>query len=1022
LFQRYRWLVATSMVAVVSVLAVPSGVSAYKRWKARTTRTVIANFLNDPGAGEYDPEVLRELDESREEAEREVGEAEGDDPMRRLVAARMMWGVPTAEVLEHRARVAHAEARRWGPLLPRPPAPWDWFAAPGSMSTNRAPVSGLSWVNLGPTNSAFQYNGSLYYEVDSGRVSGLAVHPSDPQVVYLATSGGGLWKTFNFGVADPTWYPVSDAMGNLAIGDMAMDPLEPDTLYVGVGDFADTPGGYVVKTNDGGATWDAPVFLRGQYPAGSGGLSVRALRVRAVKVDPANTSIILAGTDVGLFRSTDAGASFSLVDLPNQGPTQKPEGVWTIVYTGAVNGVSRWALSGTYACAANTLPPSPGWGQASGASGCAEGNPGDIWTSTDAGATWSSRKAAGTIPTTAVGRITLGAGTPSSAVPPVTVVYAQLGNQDEYNASAGAGYWRSNNSGDNWTAINGTLANQTNNQFGSRDCGTINVNGAQAWYNSAVAVDPANDNNVLVGGMLCGLRTTNGLAGSPVWENVAHWLPSGGAANVTGGTLDYVHADWHRALIVRTPTGYLAMAGTDGGIFVSRNLFNATPPQVVWDGHNRGIVTHLSYSVASGDPASGNPDLTYTGLQDNGTRLRDPAEGAASTTFNQVIGGDGFGAVASRDPGTSATIYWASVNGSRRFCVPSSSNSFCNSGTVWTTRNATPLPTNTCPSEGQPFLIRYALAAASPNANTVLTATNRAIHRVSGTGAWQAISPCLVGVTRNLAASPTIDGLYGAAMSGGRFYVTGNCQGTTTACTWTQSSILGFDVNGNGTVDANERMSYTSMVAFPPTTPAGKNPGDVYVAASAAPVTQDNLTPVPDELGHLFITQDRGATWAPLHGNGTGFDLPNVGIGVVRYDPADTTNDTLFVGTELGVYRTTDGGQTWHRYGHGMPLVSVTDMFISRTGAMMRVATYGRGLWEIYPSATSEKGVNGNGDWNRDQQLDFEDLAALASRLGTDPATTVAPYYDWNTDMVGTVNGTDTADLIELLNRIGGRP
>jgi hypothetical protein len=521
--------------------------------------------------------------------------------------------------------------------------------------------------------------------------------------------------------------------------------------------------------------------------------------------------------------------------------------------------------------------------------------------------------------------------------------------------------------------------------------------------------------------MLCGLRTLNGLAASPTWENVAHWLPSSGFGNVTGGALDYVHADWHRARIVRTASGSVAMAGTDGGLFVSRNLFNATPPQVVWTGQNRGLVTHLSYSVASGDPATGNAYLAYTGLQDNGTRFRDPAAGAASTTFNQVIGGDGFGAAAGRDSATNATIYWAGVNGEHEYCIPTAANSQCNSGTAWIAKDPTPVSGAAC-GDAQPFIIRYAPVPASPRPNTFITLTDRGVHRVSGTGAWATVSPCLNGFTRNLTASPTIDGLFGVAMSGGRFYVTSNCQNTTTACTWTQSSPLGFDVNGNGTLETREQVAYTAMVAFPPTTPAGKNPGDVYVAASAAPIAQDNLTVVPDALGHLFITQDRGTTWAPLHGNGTGFDLPNVGINVVRYDAGDATNNTLFVGTELGVYRTTDGGQTWHRYGVGLPLVSVTDMFLSRTGALLRVGTYGRGLWEIHPSATAEKGVNGNGDWNRDQQLDFVDLAASASRLGTDPSTAAQPFYDWNTDMVGTVNGTDSSDLTELLNRIGGRP
>ena len=88
----------------------------------------------------------------------------------------------------------------------------------------------------------------------------------------------------------------------------------------------------------------------------------------------------------------------------------------------------------------------------------------------------------------------------------------------------------------------------------------------------------------------------------------------------------------------------------------------------------------------------------------------------------------------------------------------------------------------------------------------------------------------------------------------------------------------------------------------------------------------------------------------------------------------------------------------------------------------MRAATFGRGLWEIYPSATAAKGVPGTGDWDRNQQIDFLDVLATANRLGTTPATTVAPFYDWNQDLQGTVNTIDEQDLEQLLSRFGGRP
>jgi len=179
---------------------------------------------------------------------------------------------------------------------------------------------------------------------------------------------------------------------------------------------------------------------------------------------------------------------------------------------------------------------------------------------------------------------------------------------------------------------------------------------------------------------------------------------------------------------------------------------------------------------------------------------------------------------------------------------------------------------------------------------------------------------------------------------------------------------------------------------------------------------------VPASIGHLFKTTNRGASWTPFHGNGTGFDLPNVGIGVIRYDPADLTNNTIYAGTELGVYRTTDGGSTWQRFGMGLPMVLVNDMFIGRTGAVLRVSTYGRGLWEIYPAATAEHGVTGNGDWDRNLQLDYIDLGAMASRLGTDPSTSSAPLYDWNDDMTGAVNAIDENDLNAFLANFGNKP
>jgi photosystem II stability/assembly factor-like uncharacterized protein len=976
-----RLLVGLSICLGVAAISFPTGVRAYKRWRdAREAR-----LFHGP----------------RERA--------WSDPLERSRAWRHRQGPRTPELTSRWLAIAQEEARKWSHLTP---------------------VQGLSWVNLGPTDARFQYNGALYPQVDSGRVTGIVVHPDSPDTVYIGTAGGGIWKTFNFSASPPRWLPITETLGNLAIGALAMAPQSPETLYAGLGDAFDLPGGQLVKTVDGGASWSAPATLAGAYDQDGSPFPVQALNFRSLVVDPNNPDVVLAGTDVGLFRSTDAGQSFTLVDLPNA-DLPVAEAIWSIVPLGHVGGVSRWALSGVQAAAPGMLPPSAGTGDPS--------TPGDIWISTDAGTTWSSRKAAGRLPEAPAGRITLAAGTPSAAPVPQTVIYAQAAADTEFST---AGYWRSTDSGDTFVDItgDGTAGNPTLPPNPEQsDCVDVYVAGGQAWYTAAIAVDPSNDAHVIIGGLTCGLRTLNGLADSPVWENISHALPPSGRGDTAHGRLPYVHSGWHQVTIVRTGDSSRIIAGTNGGIFVSRDVFNPSPVSdqtVTWSDTNRGIVSHQFYSVASGDPATGDAFVAYGGLQDNGTRFRDTAAGAAPTTFNQVIGGDGIAATISRAP--SDTVYWASTPYVPRYCDPDTND--CNRGESWSFDSPLEDGELACPFDFPPFYTSLASLRVTSTEPAVLHATDQGVYRLIGDPSrrrsegrvWQLLgNPAVTDgsgacsgelLHQSVIASQNVDGLYGATLSDGRFRVTANCPlaAVPTTCTWQVSTPLGVDLDSSGSITPEESLSFSSGLDFPPG-PTGSPAGLVYAASSSAPVTQAGA-PVPDALGHLFLTMDGGATWQPLKGNGTGQDLPNVPIHVVRYDPGDSTNATLYAGTDLGVYRTTDGGNTWERFGSGMPMVQVKDLFISQSGALMRAATFGRGLWEIYPTATAPKGVPGTGDWDRNQQLDFVDLLSTANRLGTTPATSSPPLYDWNQDLTGPVNGIDDADLEQVLSRFGGRP
>jgi hypothetical protein len=225
-----------------------------------------------------------------------------------------------------------------------------------------------------------------------------------------------------------------------------------------------------------------------------------------------------------------------------------------------------------------------------------------------------------------------------------------------------------------------------------------------------------------------------------------------------------------------------------------------------------------------------------------------------------------------------------------------------------------------------------------------------------------------------------------------------------------------------------QRLSFTESITFPrdPSHLSGDPTTDItqtYVVANSGDFDAISQ-PILDATGHVFLTKDGGATWIPIHGNGTGFDLPNVRVYVVRFDPSDPTDQTLWAGTDLGVYRTTDLGQTWVRYGSNLPMVRVQDLFVARNGSLVRVAMYGRGIWEIYPRSDGFGGRTGRGDFDGNGSIDFLDVLNLTNRLTLTPTATDVPIYDAEMNLTESGAGTtlDDNDLQALLAKFGGAP
>ncbi|MFO8086852.1 MAG: PKD domain-containing protein, partial [Bacteroidales bacterium] len=152
-----------------------------------------------------------------------------------------------------------------------------------------------NWQALGPeampTNGTSQPNGL-------GRINHIAFHPSNSNVMYAAAPSGGAWKTTDGGT---TWAPLTDTMPSLGTSCILIDHSDTSIIYLGSGDrdAGDAPGLGVMKSTDGGQSWNIINSGMGNETVGD------------MLMHPTNSNIILAATSDGLYRTTNGGASWS---------------------------------------------------------------------------------------------------------------------------------------------------------------------------------------------------------------------------------------------------------------------------------------------------------------------------------------------------------------------------------------------------------------------------------------------------------------------------------------------------------------------------------------------------------------------------------------------------------------------------------------------------------------------------------------------------------------------------------------
>lgn len=150
-------------------------------------------------------------------------------------------------------------------------------------------VTGI-WTEKGP----FSWNLTSSWNPGTGRLTALAIHPLNENIIYAGSPGGGLWKTTNGGI---TWQPLTDYNATwMSIFSLAIDPLNQNIVYAGTGGSSNQ----VIKSTDAGATW-API---GFGPTGT---------IRKILIHPTSTNILFACASNGIFRSINSGANWTRV-------------------------------------------------------------------------------------------------------------------------------------------------------------------------------------------------------------------------------------------------------------------------------------------------------------------------------------------------------------------------------------------------------------------------------------------------------------------------------------------------------------------------------------------------------------------------------------------------------------------------------------------------------------------------------------------------------------------------------------
>lgn len=687
---------------------------------------------------------------------------------------------------------------------------------------------------------------------------------------------------------------------------------------------------------DSGALWEfmGPTNLDIPYHTYYGTRPING-RVNGLAWDPVDpATYYLAAAGGGVWKTTDAGGTW--VPLSDDWPTMHANAVAVdpanrnVVYAGtgdfhggvgyslglmkSTDGGSTWSLKGAAQFGNKSIssiaidPDNTNRLLVSTGRGASGGN-GNVWQSNDGGETWATTLGTATV----WWEVCFGARNPVS------------GTRWIYAAGSGAGgnVWRSGDRGATWSKLTPPI--------GAGNHARLEVATSRIAPDTVYLLAPA-DRKILksLDGGTTWIDITTGFINGSTSNPTYNWSQStydafiacsskSGIDVVYVGLIDVaqstdagltwrsiggptwlfsaiVHND-HQSVAVSPHDPNQVLFGSDGGVY--RMTYTPTTNAFAWSMLSRNLGVSQFYK-SSHHPT--NPDIAVGGTQDNATPV---STGDLLNWRNQGGGDGGFCAINQINPSyqyvtAQFLAIYRTTNGWGSYSMITPSTG----------------------SDSKLFIAPIHLNQANPN--YLYAGTNYLWRWNEATGSW---TPRLGG--RLLAASGAIRSIATSPASSTRIY-TGATNGdvymtSDGGSTWTQIDV--------GVASLPNRQ-ITSIDVHP------TDPDDVLVTVSGSGV------------GRLWRCTNPGAgaaarTWADVSGSGLGA-LPNVQANSVARD-LDHPTTTWFVGSDVGVFVTSDSGLNWSNMTQslGLPNIQVNDLHPVAGTRMLNAATYGRGLWRL---------------------------------------------------------------------------